>query len=120
MAANYYIYRNLTKGVFSIKYKGIIIEHLENLIATDVTFKVSEKGRLRVLKESRKNVHAYVVCSSYKPLHGVVGAFTNLVYYNPYELSSFVTKANNGPIYKAKHCQLVEGKFIYIDSVAPL
>ena len=43
--AKYYIYRNLHKNCFSIKYKNKVIDYSEVLIAENVTFKVNKKGK---------------------------------------------------------------------------
>lgn len=54
-------YFNLHKKCFSIRDKKTrkVIAHLDRL-KMQGKFKVSEKGRQRVLKEQRKNVHAIV------------------------------------------------------------
>ncbi len=38
----------------------LVIAHVDSIWLSDVRFKVSEKGRERVLRERRKNVHAGV------------------------------------------------------------
>lgn len=53
-------YRNLHKDCFSVRHKGIVKVHAESLLLSEATFHVSQKGRERVLREQRKNVHAYV------------------------------------------------------------
>jgi hypothetical protein len=56
-------YRNLNNGLMSIQQKvknsWIVVGHLDNLVLKSTTFHVSEVSRQRVLKEGRKNVHAY-------------------------------------------------------------
>ena len=56
------IYRNLRTGNFSVRDAKTrkVITHLDSFILRDVKYKVSEAGRQRVLKEKRKNVHAWV------------------------------------------------------------
>jgi hypothetical protein len=59
------IYRNLNNGKLSmqkyIKGKGWRVDdHPEGVHLRDCEFLVYEKGRQRVLKEKRKNVHAYI------------------------------------------------------------
>ena len=61
-----FVYFNLHRKLFSVKAlegpdKGKVIGHTTYLWLKDVTFKVSEAGRQRVLREKRKNVHAGVV-----------------------------------------------------------
>lgn len=70
--AKYYIYRNLTRGGFSVKYKGKVIDHADNITAYGVRFKVNELGRQRVVREQKKYVHAYIVCDSYHKINDFV------------------------------------------------
>jgi len=63
-----FVYFNLHRKCYSIKalegrYKGRVVAHADRVLLRDVTFKVSEAGRQRVLQEKRKNVHAGVVGS---------------------------------------------------------
>lgn len=59
------VYFNLHKRLFSIRAeegpkKGRVIGHSSFVLLRGATFKVSEAGRQRVLRERRKNVHAVV------------------------------------------------------------
>ena len=58
------VYRNLHKKCWSVqqKQKGRwkVVAHAESITLLDCVFRVSEAGRQRVLRESRKNVHAYI------------------------------------------------------------
>ena len=113
--AKYYIYRNLHKNKFSIKFRGKVINRHGYIITMDSTFKVNEKGRQRVLLERRKNVHAFVACKAFMLCGGELD-ITNLqeVYYNPYKLNTFVLKATNDIITSNKKVYLWDNK-IYID-----
>ena len=75
------------------------------------TFKVSEAGRQRVLKEQRKNVHAGVLGNLlYLGRSGEsLEDYTELTY-DPYKFSSFVIKETEQPIESAKHVILVDKK----------
>lgn len=60
-----FVYRNLRKRCYSIRaaegtWKGLVIAHAERVEVDDVSFKVSEAGRQRVLRTGVKNVHAGV------------------------------------------------------------
>ena len=89
-----YVYFNLHKKCFSVKAlggitKGLVVAHTNTVTLTDVTFKVSEACRQRVLKEQRKNVHAGVV--------GYLQGFEKVstegykqAYYNPYKTRTFM------------------------------
>ena len=109
-----FIYFNLHKKCWSVKAlegenKGKVIQHCDNFELVDVTFKVSQAGRERVLREKRKNVHA-----------GVVGYLSPItiqsgekVTYNPYLYDSFVYSDTKKPINTAKYC-FSKGKEIFV------
>jgi hypothetical protein len=71
MATTYDIYRNLNKArrepkrnVWSLRTKvngrPKVVGHAENVMLTDVVFKVSESTRQRVIDRQRKSVCAFV------------------------------------------------------------
>lgn len=93
-AARYYIYWNLHKHCWSVKHRGKVIQHLydKHVMCKDVEFKVSEAGRQRVIKEGRKNVHAYVACTWYAPVPNKE-LYSLQVHYNPYKDKGFRTGA---------------------------
>ena len=85
------VYRNLTKNCWSIKSKVLnrVIAHADELVLSDCVFKVSEKGRQRVINERKKYVHAGVhgnICT----IRPNIDEFIS-VRYNPYINDSFVT-----------------------------
>ncbi len=60
-----FVYFNLRRKLFSIKalegpMKGRVVAHRHDVLINDATFKVSEAGRQRVIRERCKNVHAGV------------------------------------------------------------
>jgi hypothetical protein len=113
-----FVYRNLRKQCFSIKAlegprKGRVIAHRHFVDLTDVTFKVSEAGRQRVLRTGHKNVHAGLVgqwddtlVPHAEPLHAVR--------YNPRESGEF-RLSDGTPIRTAKRAELVGGQFIRVE-----
>ncbi len=106
MTAKYYIYWNLHKNCYSVRFKGKVIFHLTTLVAAGVTFKVSQKGRERVLRERKKNVHAFVVADKIFPnaspwdIMDIVKSIDDTAKYNPYFAPCFVDKFNC-PLYNA-------------------
>lgn len=54
------VYRNLTRGGYSIRYKGRVIDHADGLFVVRPIFAVSLAGNQRVRREGKKYVHAYV------------------------------------------------------------
>jgi hypothetical protein len=57
-----FTYKNLHLDCYSVREESTrrVGWHGEHVLIRDVTFKVSEAGRQRVLREKRKNVHAGV------------------------------------------------------------
>mgnify|MGYP003153599657 CR=1 FL=1 len=97
-----YVYRNLTKGCWSLKSlkTGKVIGHAQSLTLKDTIFKVSEAGRQRVIRNRQKNVHAGIVGTIMAPVAREdwinskgVPARKIPVTYNPYKAPTFVTKA---------------------------
>lgn len=85
------VYFNLHKKLLSVQTKvnGVwkVIRHTDSIALSDVTFKVSERGRQRVIKNKRKNVHAYICGTvSDEPMNesGMVP-----IIYNPYKFERF-------------------------------
>lgn len=111
-AAKFYIYRNLRTGGFSVKYHGRVVDRLDRFTARDVSFKVNELGRQRVIKEQQKNVHAYAVCGEYKNSIGKVDN-ADVITYNPYTAAHFT--CNNAKILNAKQVLFKDGKCYLID-----
>jgi hypothetical protein len=123
------VYFNLRRRLFSVKAlegprKGRVIAHSEIVTLTGVTFKVSEAGRQRVLRERQKNVHAFVIGEldldrglTTSPGADVHAPWTRCSY-NPYEGPDFVTAWGN-PIETAAvaRCHLSGGKARIIASI---
>ena len=101
------IYRNLHRGNFSIqshlKDEGgyRVTDRASTAILNDCTFRVYDAGRQKVIREKRKNAHAYVEALSYRHIKGEVDV-TGLreIYYNPYTLDSFVYKDTGEKVVK--------------------
>lgn len=93
--------------------KGRVIAHLLELELREVFFKVSQAGRLRVLKECSKNVHAglqgyWAVERGERPLASDLSTIP--VRYDPYLFSSFVRADNLEPIHRASRAWLKDGR----------
>ena len=109
MVENYFnkvveVYRNLHKHCFSVRYKGHVIAHATQLYLEDVSFVVREGGRQRVLREKRKNVHAFLKGTLSKPPSEVRPQYSLEVCYNPYKHKNF--QCEGSPIHFAKHVLL--------------
>ena len=99
------VYWNLHRHLYSVQQNGLVVGHTECIALNDVTFKVSQAGRNRVLNEKRKNVHAFII-GTIVP-RGTAGE--TRITYNPYKYSTFVSRENELPIFKAASVTL-EGR----------
>ncbi len=105
-----FVYRNLHKKCYSLR--GItprrVFAHEKFIVLENAIFQVNQNGRLKVLAEQQKNVHAGVngnlklvgyeaICHFHAHK-----SFWQEVYYNPYKTTSFVLRESNTPIYEAK------------------
>ena len=54
------VYWNLHKEMFSVRHKGKVIAHVACINVKDAKFVVQKAGRERVLREKKKNVHAFI------------------------------------------------------------
>ena len=118
------VYYNLHKKCFSIRSLekedyGKVVMHANEVVMDDVKFVVREGGRKQVLREGRKNVHAFVrgtlvdacvkkgpitqhyakVDNSYKPFYRAT--------YNPYKYDSFVNIFTEEPVRDAGRALLL-------------
>ncbi len=117
MQAKYYIYRNLHTGGFSVRYKGRVIDRFTdvgNIVAENVTFKVNELGRNRVIYQRRKNVHAFAVCDKYKKDYTYDYDDSEVISYNPYKSSFFTYK--NCSIFFSRRVMFRRGKCYKLDT----
>lgn len=95
-----YVYRNLHRGGYSVKHKGIVIAHVSSITLTNVRFLVGQAGNAKVRREKSKNVHAG--CSGiWVGDVSLLGQSTNVTY-NPYKWTSFVRKSDESSIKEAK------------------
>jgi len=97
-----FVYKNLHKNKFSIKalegpYKNLVIAHRNDLVLTNVTPKVSQAGRHRVLAEKCKNVHAGLVGYWSEDASFDIQKPLNAITYNPYKYDNFVYKESQDP-----------------------
>ena len=113
-----FVYFNLHKKVFSLRNQKTrkVYAHGNHIVLTDVTFKVSEAGRQRVLREQRKNVHAGVqgdVFSQGVPMVSLEGDNIREATYNPYYFDSFVDIETKQPIHSADIVYLADKRIYY-------
>ena len=105
------VYFNLHKYTWSFRQcsTGRVILHTDKVHIRDPQFVVRKSGRERVLREGKKNVHAFV--------RGDITYFDDffdpdyldysLVSYNPYKHDTFVDVIDTTPVRTAKRAMLV-------------
>jgi hypothetical protein len=109
------IYFNLHKKMLSVQTKvngqWKVTAHQAAAFLKNVTFKVSESGRQRVLKEKRKNVHAFVTGELIEKLpdHGKFDSAR----YNPYELEKF---QSNGKYIDKADFAILNGRQLFVNN----
>ena len=104
-----WVYYNIHKNCLSVRLAGKVVAHVDEIFLSDVHYRVQPAGRARVLREGRKNVHAFVVGKVSKPFE--TDGF-DVVYYNPYKTETF--ERNNQPITKSSKCH-IRGKSVISD-----
>lgn len=109
-----YVYFNLHKHCFSVKSMktGLVVAHTNDITLAHATFRVSEAGRLRVLREKRKNVHAGVI-GFYQENSFLSTRYSKEATYNPYIYESFVEKGNLQPLHQAGAVRLLDKKIYF-------
>lgn len=117
------VYRNLKHGksarpLYSVVQGGRVVARLHRVLLSTAAFVVNEAGRQRVIKEKRKNVHAFVIGyirnNRYMP-KGKIGGCCGInetgkdlpwkIRYNPYEAGHFI--GQNGEEVEGAMCVLL-------------
>ena len=111
------VYKNLHNGLFSIRQNGLVVAHVESITLYNVKFVISESGRLKVIRDKQKNVHAFI--SGF--VTSVNNCFTiadkHAITYNPYKYDSFIYKNGSHTVYptlaQKVYCSVEQGIFIH-------
>ena len=96
------IYKNLTLGCWSVRHRGIVIEHRDEVWLENCSFVVQPGGRQRCLRSGVRNVHAYVSGIQVRPQNCTGGS---QIRYNPFRSGSFVDQAGE-TIRTSRYCHL--------------
>ena len=117
------VYFNLHKHCLSYRPSGGRVRHARSLTLQNVKFNVQPAGREKVIREKKKNVHAFVrgiVINSYAETVDDKGKIKEYceqremrrITYNPYKYESFVYADTEEPVFEAKTV-IVVGRDIY-------
>lgn len=114
------VYRNLHKRCFSVQdYKTKrVIDRIGSGLILNPIFKVSQAGRDRVVREKRKNVHAFIV-GCYEKCNGIIDIASNnliRITYDPYIHDGFgcYTDGKFKVVKSANYAILYQGQFVYV------
>lgn len=116
-------YFNLHKQCLSVRPMGGKVSHAKAVVFTDVQFVVSKAGRERVIREKRKNVHAFVrgtlstSTGNSQAVHVIREYCEHLglrrVTYNPYKYETFVYADTEEPVLFADAAYVI-GRTIWV------
>lgn len=101
------VYRNLHTGKMSVREcGGRVLTHEDEVFINDPLFVVQPAGRAKVLREQRKNVHAFVRGELKGFSIGTLVGFDdyedwNQATYNPYKGPTFTDKATGAVLHYA-------------------
>jgi hypothetical protein len=114
------IYRNLQTGTMSLQQKidksWLVVGHVTNAVIEYPSFHISQGGKNRVIREKRKNVHAWAVGR----LVGVKIDLPNRleeIYYCPYNTERFAWKKTGEPIESPNLLVVIENR-VFCDRVS--
>lgn len=124
-----YVYRNLHKGCWSVKQNGLVKAHSLEMEMFSCMMKISQAGWLRVIREKRKNVHAFVhgyihpnfigLDFEPEPIDGDRKVWTDLpedqmreIRYNPYDRASFTYRDDGSPAWFASYARFDEKRLL--------
>ena len=121
------VYWNLHKKLYSVRHKGKVIAHVPFVTMKDVQWVVQPAGRRRVLRERKKNVHAFargtwMYGKDELELQNERLHLTKRqpVMYNPYHHKSFVLRqARDINITRSDYATLGSTYFVTDDTYRP-
>ena len=122
-------YFNLHKKCLSYRPSGGKVQHAHTLLLNNVKFAVQPAGREKVLREKKKNVHAFVRGEvafvrptsadddgDLSPANMERQGYRPITY-NPYKYDSFVFADTGEPVYSARQVAII-GRQLWMTSSA--
>ncbi|ATI18856.1 hypothetical protein SEA_DIANE_72 [Streptomyces phage Diane] len=102
--------------VISVKVPGQPIEYASAVLLSDVEFRVHERGRQRAVRQSVRNVHAWVIGEVEEvrkdPVALFIGSDYRQAVYDPWKGSTFVDRKTLAPVRRA-HSVIYVGKDVF-------
>ena len=104
------VYRNLHKNCWSVRdtKTGRVVDHVPYICIKDAKLVVRPAGRAKVLKDQRKNVHAFIrgtaaLVKELNESHNLQYQHWTQISYNPYKHDSFIYTDSETPIYDSDY-----------------
>jgi ribosomal protein L36 len=91
-------YRNLTRNCWSVRRDGRVVAYVSAIALQSCVLRVREGGRLRVLCEGHRNVHAWI---EGVPVDDVRAADLVEIGYNPFLAPTFTIRPGFDPVHSA-------------------
>lgn len=112
-----YVYKNLHNGLWSVRQGNRVVCHTDNICLGKVEFRVRQGGRSRVLRERKKNVHAFTIGYLASPEH-VYSVTRDMipVSYNPYRGDSFYDKNTERDVNGCEHVQMITTSYVPVQA----
>ena len=99
------VYRNLHTGTWSVRdcKTGRVVGHMDACSIYDAKLVVQPAGRRRVLRDRRKNVHAFIRGRIHNPAPSwaLLRRYMRPITYNPYQADTFTFKDTGEAIHSA-------------------
>ncbi len=125
-----YFYWNLHDGVWSRMVRGKVTGRFESVVMEDVEFRVRPGGRARVLREGKKNVHAFAIAEEINCDPWPFGRLGGMradefedqhdwieISYNPFRSACFVRKDIGQPVRWAQRVVLTNERRVFAQGV---
>lgn len=112
------VFKNHKHGCYSIMQRGVVRASARQVRLRDVEFRVREAGRQRMLREQRRNVHAFAVGRLVDFVHpGDTRDMEPMVgrgaFYDPWRFASFVDSDTEAPVTAVRVAQFDEDGVTY-------
>ena len=92
------VYKNLSRQCWSVRHRGKVVAHVREIALADVEFHVCEAARERVVRNRRREVHAWAKGAV---IATVPAGHRCAITYNPYGSKNFTLRASGTAIHVA-------------------
>jgi hypothetical protein len=116
------VFRNLKYDCYTVMQRGRVVASARGVVLRDVELLVRESGRQRMIRERKRNVHAYAVgflagwihADDEQPIEPYAG---RAAFYDPYRFDTFVDVETLTPLARVSWLQLDDLGMVYGDDV---